>query len=356
MAETAGYGLLVAAGSSLTGTEIFAADKEPSDGDTAEFLSANVEALELAREALRRDCTVPLKYESGFFEKQCEGYSPLRDLARSFALELNATVRLGDLARAIDIGLNIFDLANAVRRGGLVVDSLVAVAIEGIAIDRIRGFRRRLKADEATRLANELLRIDAEREPFEGIVARDCRWEEAVETPEDDTDFLNTEWPGADEDGIDQETGQAVREMLQSFAELPDDHRRAFEKQIDDQNIAMMRLLALESGLIACHARNGVYPSDLTRLVPNCIAAIPTDPFTGAEFKYRKKDTSFVVYSPGPTGQDSGGNFGGWFNILAGAADLGVDMCDYENGCCIVNPRPTLISRFAAFLGRLFRR
>lgn len=356
MAAMAGYELLVAAGSSLTGTEIFAADTEPSDGDSAEFLSANMEALERAREALRRDCVVPLEYDAGFFEKHSEDYSPLRDLARSFALELNAAARLGDLGRATDIGLNIFDLANAVRRGGMVVDSLVAVAIEGIAIDPLRGYRRRLKPSEATHLANELLRIDAEREPFERIVARDREWEEAVESPEDDTDFLNTEWPRADEDGIDHETGQAVREMLQSFAELPEDHRRAFEKQIDDRNIAMMRLLALESSLIACHARNGVYPSDLSTLVPACIAAIPTDPFTGAGFKYRKKDTGFVAYSPGPTGHDSGGNLGGWFSVLAGEADLGVDMCDYENACCIVNPRPTLISRFVGFIGRVFRR
>ena len=352
----AAYELLVAAGSSLMGTEIFAADTEPSDGNTVEFLSANMEALDRAREALRRNCVVPLEYDAGFFEKHSQDYSPLRDLARSFALELNATARLGDFGRATDIGLNIFDLANAVRRGGLVVDSLVAVAIEGIAMDRLRGYRLRLNPNEATHLANELLRIDAEREPFEEIVARDHKWEEAVESLEDDTDFLNTEWPVTDEDGIDQETGQAVREMLQSFAELPDDHRRAFEKQIDDRNIAMMRLLALESGLIACHARDGVYPSNLSRLVPDCIAALPTDPFTGAEFKYRKKDTGFMVYSPGPTGQDSGGNFGGWFSILAGEADLGVDMCDYENACCIVNPCPTLISRFVAFVGGVFRR
>lgn len=356
MAATPGYKLLIAAGSSLTGTEIFAADTEPSDGDTAQFLNANVEALERAREALRRDCAVPIKYEWGFFEKHCEDYSPLRDLARSFALELNAAVRLGDLARAIDIGLNIFDLANAARRGGLVIDSLMAVAIEGVAIDRVRGYRLRLKPNEATHLANELLRMEAEREPFEEIVARDRKWEEAVESPEDDTDFLKTECPGADEDGIDQETGRAVREMIQSFAELPEGHRRAFEKQIDDRNIAMMRLLALESGLIAHHARNGVYPSGLSRLVPDCIATIPTDPFANAEFKYRKKDTGFVVYSPGPTAQDSGGNFGGWFSILAGEADLGLDMCDYENACCIVNRRPTLMSRFVAFVRRVFRR
>ena len=66
MAATAGYELLIAAASSLTGTKILDADTEPSDGDMAEFLTANMEALERARQALRRDCAVPLKYEAGF--------------------------------------------------------------------------------------------------------------------------------------------------------------------------------------------------------------------------------------------------------------------------------------------------
>ena len=130
-----------------------------------------------------------------------------------------------------DIGLNIFDLANATRRGGLVVDALVAVAFEGIAIDRTRRIRRRLKPDDATRLANELLRIDAEREPFDETVDRDRKWEEAVSYRDEPPDFINMEWPEAEGlEKLDADAEQALRQLLQSFADMPDDQRRTIRE------------------------------------------------------------------------------------------------------------------------------
>jgi hypothetical protein len=93
----------------------------------------------------------------------------------------------------------------------------------------------------------------------------------------------------------------------------------------------LLRLLALELALHCFHARSGLYPPDLSALAPLGIAAIPRDPFAGAEFKYRRTPTGFTVYSPGPTGQDSGGRWGGWLSVLSGEADLGVDMYDHED-------------------------
>lgn len=355
MASTPGYELLIAAGSLLTGTAILATDAEPSNSDIDEFLIANQDALERARVALQQDCEVPLEYDAAFFEKHLDNRSSLGNLARSFALDLDAAVRLGELARAVDIGLNMFDLANAVRRGGLLIDLLLAVAIEGIAVDRIRGFRRRLETDDATRLANGLLQRDAAREPFDDIVARDRKWNELVGSPDDDRDFLNMEWLDDDEDEIDEETKQAIMELMQLYAEMPDDQLHAIQREGDDRSVAMMRLLAIESALLAFHAKIGVYPADLSSLAPVWIVAIPSDPFTGAAFKYRETATGFVVYSPGPTREDSGGNFGSWFSIQSGQADLSVDMYDYEDAGCVVNARPTLVSRFVAFLSSMFR-
>lgn len=331
MTATDAYRELIAAAWSLTGTEILAGDAEPLDGETDQFLSVNREALERARQALWRRCQVPLRYEPEFFEKQCENYRPLRNLARSFAIELRAAVRTTDLTRAVDNGLDIFHLANAVRRGGLVTDVLVAISIEGIAIDQTRRIRRRLKADQATRLANELLRIEADRESFEAIAARDRDWEEAVDFAGGSPESASVEASGADKDGIDEQTLQAVKDALKSFAELPAGQHRALQKQLDVRNLAMIRLLALESALIGCHGRTGAYPSGIETLVPDYIIAIPTDPFTGAEFRYAKRGAAFVVYSPGPTGRDCGGSFGDWLGILAGDADLSVDV--FDNDC-----------------------
>lgn len=331
MADPTGYEGLLAVGQSLTGVAILDAQTELSDGDLAQFLSVNQEALEQTRRLLQQSCSVPLEYDAGWLEKQGDNGTPLRNLARSFALELKAAVRLGDLPRAAGIGLDIFQLANASRRGGLVIDALVANAIEGIAIDGTRRVHRRLLSSDAVRLARGLLRLDVEREPFDEIVERDQKWEQAVGYRDEKPDFVHMEWPGSEQ--LDSETEQTLRQMLQSLADLPADELRAFQKQLDDRNLALLRLLTLESALQGFHAGNGLYPSELSVLAPSYLTAIPRDPFTAAEFRYRTTATGYAVYSPGPTGQDSGGRFGDWFRVLSGEADLCADLYDFEQSC-----------------------
>jgi len=331
MAAMAGYEALIAAGESLTDARILDAQTELSDEDLARFLTANKEVLDQTRRILQQPCSVPLEYDAGWLEKQGDNGTPLRNLARSLALELKAAERLGDLPRAAGIGLDILQLANASRRGGLIIDALVAMAIEGIAIDGTRRIHRRLLAPDAVRLAQGLLRVDVEREPFDEIVKRDQKWEQAVGYRDEKPDFMHMKWPGSEE--LDAETEQTLRQMLQSFADLPADELRTFQKQLDDRNLALLRLLALESALQGFHAGNGLYPSEFSVLAPSYLTAIPRDPFTAAEFRYRTTATAYAVYSPGPTGQDSGGRFGPWFRVLAGEADLGVDLDDYEQSC-----------------------
>lgn len=331
MAAMAGYAGLIAAGQSLTDTRILDAQTELSDENLAQFLTANKEVLEQTRRLLQQPCSVPLEYDAGWLEKQGDNLTPLRNLARSFALELKAAVRLGDLPRAAGIGLDIFQLANASRRDGLIIDALVANAIEGIAIDGTRHVHRRLLAADAVRLARGLLQVDVEREPFDEIVTRDQKWEQAVGYRDEKPDFAHMEWPGSQE--LDSETEQTLRQLLQSLADLPADELRSFQKQLDDRNLALLRLLTLESALQGFHAGNGFYPSELSVLAPAYLTAIPRDPFTATEFRYRTTATGYAVYSPGPTGQDSGGRFGDWFRVLSGEADLCADMYDFEQSC-----------------------
>jgi len=333
MAENVGYELLVAAGDALTGTAILDAEGEPSNIDIAQFLNANKRAMERARNALRLKCVVPVEYDGAFLERHCTALPLLRDLARSFAMELKTAERLGDLRHAVAIGLEVFELANATRRGGLVCDLLVGIAIEGIAIRRMVGIRRSLKPDDAALLANRLLQIDKEREPFGDVCARDRKWEASVGCSPKDADFAHLRPPEEGAPGVDENLQLAITEFIKSFTVLPDEQKNAFYRQPEDRNVALIRLLALESALTCYHARNGTYPAGLPSLVPNCISSIPPDPFTEAEFIYRKTPAGFVVYSPGPTGRDLGGKFGSWLSVLSGSADLALDLFDYNDAC-----------------------
>jgi hypothetical protein len=123
MASESGYNLLLRDAFSLIGTQILDSDAAPTDEDLVFLLRNNRAALEMARRALGQPCGVALEYSADFFEKHSQDWPRLRDLARSFRLELNWVARSGNPSQAVDIGVEILDLANAIRRGGLIVYS-----------------------------------------------------------------------------------------------------------------------------------------------------------------------------------------------------------------------------------------
>ena len=52
---------------------------------------------------------------------------------------------------------------------------------------------------------------------------------------------------------------------------------------------------------------NGRWPGQLKDLVPNYLANVPLDPFTGDELKMRQLPEGLVIYSVGPNRIDDGG-------------------------------------------------
>ena len=77
--------------------------------------------------------------------------------------------------------MDLLDLANAIRRGGLVADFLVAVAVAGLAVEALERMRDRLSSSERG-AANELKRIEHET-PVATIIGGDRDWEAAVDQP-----------------------------------------------------------------------------------------------------------------------------------------------------------------------------
>jgi hypothetical protein len=66
---------------------------------------------------------------------------------------------------------------------------------------------------------------------------------------------------------------------------------------------ASIAALAVEGWRIA----HGAWPESLDVLVPEMLAAVPGDPYSGKPLGYRRRDDGFVVYSVGPDGKDDGG-------------------------------------------------
>ena len=180
MVNTTPYEALVEAAALLTDAARIGDLDEGDLATAAAIVQQNRAALESARRALGPQCAVHLRYEESFYSEHCAHLSDLRDLGRMFRAEAYIASQNGDYRAAATIGLDIFELANAIRRGGLVTDLLFSIAIARLAIDALR--KDRTNVDSASRLllVRELRRLEAEREPFAGIIARDREWEVAV--------------------------------------------------------------------------------------------------------------------------------------------------------------------------------
>jgi hypothetical protein len=355
MAAINGYRQLVYAGQSLRGTELLQRIDTLSEAELAGFLEANAAILKYARQALCGECSVPISFDAAFCDEQSRAIVALRDLARAFAVEFSAIERRGIFTRAVAVGVNILALANAARRGGLVVDSLAAVTFEDLGIERLRSLRRRLDAIDSIGLADAVLKHDAARERFNDVVERDIEWDRKVVYPdvasgarEEQSSVKNTAIPGDTNPGVDQ--------LIRATLGMPIEQLRVMERHQDDRRIALCRMLAIEAALIAHRATCGAYPPELGSLAPKFIARIPADPFTGEDFKFRRTGETYCLYSPGPSNQDHGGKFGHWLEVQAGTADLCLDLSDYGMSCDIRFRPQGLMSRIVSRVRRVWAR
>jgi hypothetical protein len=326
------YVRLISAARSLAGSDIFADGDEIAETTADEFLAKNYAALGAARAAVTSRCAAAVEFTVEYYDRYLPQCWDLFKLCQSFCLAAKVAARQQNLESAANEGIAALDVANAIRRGGLITGMLLGNTAESLAIDPLRRIHRRLDAVAARNLAAEMLRIDAQREPYEMILARDARWSGITNTTEQDLDCLNMEWPEDIRANIDPEDERTIREMMQTISQMPKYESNGLQRRSDDRGLALLRLLTIESALAAFFRDRGVYANSLAELAPSQISHIPLDPYVNGPFCYAANDGECVVYSPGPSGNDHGGQFGCWLDIDAGERDLCLAMGDFSCG------------------------
>jgi hypothetical protein len=350
------YEALVETAAQLTDVEALADLDEAQVSAASILLQRNRLALESARRVLGSECVVPIRYEEAFFSEHCEHFSHLRNLALAFRAETWLAASNNDFRAAARIGIDTLELANAIRRGGLVTDLLVGLSISGIAMDALRKMRTKLDAATRSLVIDELHRLEAEREPFADIVARDQDWDVAVGYGGKPCDFRSQELIDPEECGLSEEEQKEIRQLLQQMAELPETEQRNIRRDQDYRSLALMRMLAVDLALREFHDTFGRLPDELPSLTPQPLSQLPLDPYTEQPFIYRQLDVaSFCLYSTGPKLSDGGGHFGPWPSVAAGCADFCLDADDYSPDCCSLQKPLGLIQRTASRLRKWWR-
>lgn len=316
---------------------------EPNDLAAAPaFLERNRSVIEAARSALGPKCSVPLRYDADFLTEQHQRVEPLRRLACAFRAEGLLAVAQAQHSAAIQAGIALLELSNAIRRGGLIIDLLISIGIADLGLELLANVRAHLDGVARRMLIQELQRLEAEREPFDDIAERDLAWELAVwggkepSAPASELPILDPE-----DCGLSEEDQRKLLRLIEEMANLPRQDRLQLEFNLDASTNALMRMLVLDLALRSWYEAQQPFPENLSALAPEFLSTIPLDPYTNRSFLYRRLSTSkFLLYSTGPKRFDGGGRFAAWPSVSAGLADLCIDVASYSTDACFTIPQP----------------
>ena len=258
------------------GEELAAID--PLDADTAseavlrKFVDENRQTFNNIQAALAHDSMVPLDYSS----EDIDAFSAIHALGRAYL----AKGRVAELDQrcddACDDYLAMAKIAEKSARGGLLIDWLVSSAVLSGGLDGIQRVRAGLSSSQLRKACAMLVRLEANREPIQEVVALDRVWEEYTSGWPSRLDFLRSPpW--------------------------------IVYEQLDDAYRTELRLLECDLALHLYRQDHGLVPEALEKLVPDYLQSLPNDPYTMRPFIYRRQPQGFLLYSTGPDKTDNGG-------------------------------------------------
>jgi hypothetical protein len=240
------------------------ADDSPGDGTMSEedlraFVKKNAEALNLARAGLSRECRVPLEY-SATIDTHHQDLSVLKRLA----FTLKAEGRLAEMenrpGEAAESYLGVVRLGHAVSRGGVMIDSLVGLAIEAIGVTRLENLSRNLDANQCREVASALETAESGRESAQTILNQEHVWARRT-------------------GGL---KGQLARLVM---FKTPQQVEQKWAGRVAAQQ-ARTRSLLVQLATRAYELEKGERPKSLADLVPVYLKTIPQDPLTGTNMAY----------------------------------------------------------------------
>jgi hypothetical protein len=140
------------------------------------YIVSNAPALDRLRAGLEKQSAVPVEFTKGWISLHLSHLASDKVLARTLSLAGYLQEHDGNYDTAMARSLEILNFGAATGRGGLVIDSLVAVAIENIAFNSLERQTPNLQPAECRTLINELENWKTNREPYAVTLAREKRW------------------------------------------------------------------------------------------------------------------------------------------------------------------------------------
>jgi hypothetical protein len=261
-----------------------------SKEELSAFVGPNQKALTLARVGLGRSCRVPMSSEPGTLDAQIADHiqwsSSMRRLARLLACEARIARMEDRHDDAVRSSLDLVRLGHEAGRGGMMIDDLAGQAIVATGLGELRALRDDLSAAECRRVMRELEAIDAGKEPVDDVLSRERALGKNL--------------------GVWQVRVFATFTPVFSRLLKPAEDSTEFAHK---RTSAGLHLLIADLAVRAYRHEHGDTPETLSQLVPDILAAVPSDPFLPGNrpLVYRKRSSGVLLYSVGPDGKDDGG-------------------------------------------------
>jgi hypothetical protein len=275
-----GYDDFVAAGKAINGgSPILNTSVKPRS--TAE-LAAEVQKFSATYDQIRvgltKECKVPLWPNEKIWPLQSMTFADIqhmRAVARALSREADLAQQQERFRDSAMISIDSMRVGQATTRGGLIIQYLVGIAMEGIGQGALYPAIPHLDADTCREAVAALEQIDREREPLDALFHRERIYSENA-----------WGWFGH------------LQTLLNDVGDTWQDGRTG-TINATSRVIAVSRLLTMELAIRRCFLEKKSYPERLDELVPEFASTVALDPFDpkGGQLRYKPTAEGYVLYS-----------------------------------------------------------
>lgn len=321
--------------------------KDPIDrnytlAEKEELLKENEPALALFREGLKQEYMTPsYRTMDALFPYLAND----RKFAKIMTLEAQVRETKGDWKGALKSHLDAMEAGSKVKKGGVIIHSLVGVACQAIGQRGVYRLFDHLSQAEAKSAVARLIKIDKEDYPMSETFLQEkyCVQAGLTDIFQHHSSYQDFVKLLGDNGSRTDSKLQAVRffftdrkrlltqygkymDVVSANSNLPYASRPPVPPLPNDSFLQMLlpvtsqarfpaerisvanKLLIVGLALKIYKDQHGKYPSKLIELVPGVLPSLPNDPFAlSGTFQYRLDKKGYVLYSVGPDGKDDGG-------------------------------------------------
>ena len=232
-----------------------------NQGDLLTLVDGNTNALQMARSGFGQKSQVPVEFSVPYIENHLPALAGIKLLAQAFLAE----GKLAEMDRrpcdAAKSYLDAIRLGIECRRGGVLIDGLVGIAVESMGASQLQTLVANLDGKCCRELAHELETLDAQKPTWEQTLEQEHYWSRRT-------------FPGLQYRFAELWTWNSTRAA-----------KVKVQQRFKTQQMKTRKLL-ITLAARAYELENVHRPANISDLLPAYLKAIPQDPSTGTNFSW----------------------------------------------------------------------